>query len=459
MKPNTCRPARARWLWAAGIVAWIVFSGAGPSAAEPLTNSPQPNIVFILSDDHRWDHLGGLGHPFLKTPHLDRLASEGVHFTNAFVTTSLCSPSRASFLTGQYAHRHGVKNNLTPWNDRQITFLEILKRSGYRTAFIGKWHMPGKLPELTGKAVDRFVTFTTQEGQGQYFDCPLIIDGVKTPRPGKYITTDLTDLAIAFIRRERDRPFCLYLAHKAVHHQFLPPPDLHGMYEKAPLSHLPQEYYSFQVMADGALWEGAFFTLESNYRRYCECIAGLDREIGRLLQELAALGLAQKTVVVYASDNGYSWGEHRRYGKRWATEENIRIPFMIRYPAGTVQPGRRSDVLALNIDLAPTLLDLAGLPVPAGMQGRSLRPILENRDQVLRKSFLYEYFKDYPYNVPEHFGVRTDRHLYVEYEGGRPPALFDIRNDPRTKRNLVSSPEGQKVLPELKQLLEKHKQE
>lgn len=438
---------------------WMALINPIHANPEKGVAASRPNIIFILSDDHRWDHLSNMGHPFLMTPNLDRLASEGVHFTNAFVTTSLCSPSRASFLTGQYAHRHGVKNNLTPWNDRQMTFLEVLKKAGYRTAFIGKWHMPGRLPELTGKAVDHFVTFTAQEGQGQYFDCPLIVNGVKTPRQGKYITEDLTDLAIDFVRRERNNPFCLYLAHKAVHHQFLPPPDLAGIYRQASLRHLPREYYSFLVMANGSLWEGALFTLESNYRKYCECIAGLDREIGRLLREIEVQGLAQNTIVVYASDNGYSWGEHGRYGKRWATEENLRIPYVVRYPKGTIQPGRRSAEMVLNIDLAPTLLDLAGVPVPVGMQGKSLRPILENKNNSFRKSFLYEYFKDYPYNVPEHVAVRTDRFLYVEYEGGRKPALYDIRNDPRTKQNLVNTPEGQTIMPGLKKMLETHKQE
>ena len=154
----------------------------------------RPNIIFILSDDHRWDHMGCMGHPFLKTPAMDRLAAEGVLFENAFVTTSLCSPSRASFLTGTYAHTHGVKNNITPWEGSNVTFFEPMKIMGYDTAFIGKWHMPGIVPTIS--AIDLFVTFTAQGGQGQYFNCPLIVNGKDEPSRKSYITEELTDRAI-----------------------------------------------------------------------------------------------------------------------------------------------------------------------------------------------------------------------------------------------------------------------
>ncbi|MBP1724207.1 MAG: sulfatase, partial [Deltaproteobacteria bacterium] len=186
----------------------LIFSGSVLGAER------RPNIIFILSDDHRWDAMGNMGHPFIQTPSLDRLAQEGIRFNNAFVTTPLCSPSRASFLTGQYPHRHGVKNNLTPWDERNVTFLELLKKAGYKTAFIGKWHMPGRLPKILGKAVDRFVTFTVSGGQGIYYDCPLIIDGKLQERKAKYLTEDLTELALEFMNREKDGPFCIYLAHK-----------------------------------------------------------------------------------------------------------------------------------------------------------------------------------------------------------------------------------------------------
>jgi N-acetylglucosamine-6-sulfatase len=411
----------------------------------------RPNILFILSDDHRWDALSCLGHPFIKTPHLDRLAAQGILFENAFVTSSLCSPSRASFLTGQYAHTHGVKNNLTPWRDRNVTFLEILKKAGYDTAFIGKWHMPGRLPRLRG--VDRFITFMVQAGQGRYFDCPLIVDGKETPSRKPYITEELTDYAIEFISRKRDRPFCLYLSHKAVHHQFRPPPDLDHLYDEVNLR-LPDEADSWVAMTQGLTWAGIFGPIEPHFRNYCEALVALDREIGRLLRHLERTGCDSHTLVIYAGDNGYFWGEHRLVDKRWPYEESIRIPFILRYPGQVKNPGRRATQMILNIDLAPTLLDMAGLPVPDSMEGMSLAPLLTGREAAWRKAWLYEYFKDFPYNVPETRAVRTERHILIDYEGRRKDELFDLIRDPRQRRNLIHTPEGRRRLPELRRMLQ-----
>jgi N-acetylglucosamine-6-sulfatase len=427
------------------------------SPRRTFSRENRPNIIFILSDDHRWDALGHKGHPFIKTPHLDRLAKEGVSFNNAFVTTPLCSPSRASFLTGQYAHRHGVKNNLTPWDDRNITFLERLRQAGYRNAFIGKWHMPGRLPNILGKAVDRFVTFTASGGQGVYFDCPLIIDGKAAERKGKYLTTDLTDLALEFIRLEKDRPFCLYLAHKAVHQPFWPPPDMQRLYEGIDVARsLPPEYHSWVSLKEGSGYYGLLGGMEQFYRDYARVITAMDREIGRILDELDRLGIVDNTVVAYAGDNGFFWGEKQLIDKRWLYEESTRIPFLMRYPAGLKHPGRVADDLVLNVDLAPTLLHLAGLPVPEAMQGKSLVPLLADQNPSLRKSFHLEYFKDFPYGVPEQDAVRTDRYLYIQYQGRKTPELFAVQKDPRTLQNLIATPEGMRVLPELQELLRKY---
>jgi N-acetylglucosamine-6-sulfatase len=335
-----------------------------------------------------------------------------------------------------------------------VTFLELLKSAGYRTAFIGKWHMPGKLPQLRG--LDRFVTFTIQGGQGRYFDCPLVIDGVETERPGTYITEDLTDFAIDFMRGEKDNPFCLYLSHKAVHHKFTPPEDLKDLYQDADLSHLPKEYFSLQTLREGNIWEGALGPMEIHYRNYCEALVSVDRELGRLLDELDRLGLSENTVLVYTSDNGYSWGEHIVNGKRWASEENMRVPMIVRYPANSPEPGRGQDEMVLNIDIAPTFLDLAGVSPPEEMEGKSFKPLLMGEDIPWRESFLYEYFKDFPYNVPSHQAVRTHQYLYVEYKGRRRPVLFDIQEDPRTLHNLFDAAAGGGVVPKLQGRLREH---
>jgi N-acetylglucosamine-6-sulfatase len=382
---------------------------------------------------------------------MDRLAEEGVLFSNAFVTTSLCSPSRASFLTGQYAHNHGVQNNTTAWNNNNITFLEFLKQVGHDTAFIGKWHMPGQLPQLRG--VDRFITFTVEGGQGHYFNCPLIVDGVDTPSRKPYITEELTDYALEFIERDRSTPFCLYLSHKAVHHQFLPPPELDHLYDDKKMP-LPREADFWLAKTDGNMVHGLFMPLDHYWRNYCEALVALDRQIGRLLTRLVELGISENTMVIYASDNGYSWGEHRNIDKRWPYEEPIRIPFIARYPKVTTEPGRTAPQMVLNIDLAPTLLDLAGVAVPEQINGESFLPILRSRAAPGREAWLYEYFKDFPYNVPASRAVRTNTHMYMEFEGKRKPELYDTASDPGQAKNLMGTAEADALLPYLRETLE-----
>jgi len=426
------------------------LSGAAPGNTTGR-NRP-PNIVFVLSDNQRWDFMGCAGHPFVRTPHLDRLAEQGILFSNAFVTTSLCSPSRASFLTGQAARTHGVRNNLTPWNDERVTFLELLEEAGYDSAFIGKWHMPGRLPGLRG--VDLFVTFTIQKGQGRYFDCPLVVNGVVTPSRRPYITEELTDYAIEFISKPRKAPFCLVLSHKAVHHRWLPPPDLADLYATR-TPPFPPEYNPLVFITGGNLFEGLIGRPDELYRDYARVVTALDRETGRLLAAIDRLGLAENTVVVFASDNGFFWGEHQRGGTgRWPYEESIRIPFIVRAPGFVKNPGRRADQMILNIDLAPSLLEMAGLPTPEGMEGRSFVPALQSGSAPGRRAWLYEYHADFPFRAPSSYAVRTNQHIYIEFEGRRDCELYDLREDPRQRINLIHTDEGRKIAGALKAMLE-----
>ena len=409
-----------------------------------------PNLLVIFSDDHRADHLGLMGEvPFLQTPTLDALARDGVRFDRAYVTTSLCSPSRATLLTGQYASRHGVQNNLSAWIPGTPSFFDSLTAAGYRCAYIGKWHMPGDLPDLPG--VDRFVTFTIEEGQGVYRDCPLIVDGVETPRPGTYVSTDLTDYALQWLEESDDgRPFCLVVAHKAVHHEFEPPDDLLGTYDDVAID-LPDEAFTYQTLLDRNVWEGTAGRLQTSYRRYCETLLGMDREIGRLLEAIEPV--AGNTAVIYTSDNGYSWGEHVLTGKRWAYDDNIKVPFIVRWPDGVAAAGTVKDEPVLNADIAPTLLDIAGVPVPASMQGRSIAPLLRGEDVAWRDEVFYEYFADFPYQVPPSQAVRTDRWLYVEYDRGLSPELYDTAADPEQQVNLAEDPAYAATRQELAQRL------
>ncbi len=418
----------------------------------------RPNILFILTDDHRADCMGAMGHPFLKTPHMDRIAAEGVLFENAFVTTSLCSPSRASFLTGQYASVHGVINNFSRWDeDRNITFLQHLKEAaGYDTAFIGKWHMPGGgLPRLPG--VDLFVSFTKKDGQGDYYNCPIYKNGelVTGPR-NPYITEDLTDYALEYISEERTKPFALYLSHKAVHHDWRPPRHLAGIYKDADLSFLPPESDTFDTWTGNNWLEGTMGLMHPVYRRYCECITSVDEQLGRILALLEQRGILDDTVIVYCGDNGYIWGEHRLYAKHWPYEESIRIPYLVRYGNYVPDPGRRATQMALNIDLAPTLLELAGVSLPAAMQGESLAPILRSADSPSRHAFIYELFKDFPFGgrVPPHKALRTGRYKYIEWEECRTPELYDLSSDAREMRNLIGTTGGDTLIGGLKDEME-----
>jgi N-acetylglucosamine-6-sulfatase len=440
-----------KWL----CIALAVLSGAVFTTAV-FGRASKPNIIFILTDDHRWDAMSCMGHAFIKTPHLDRLADEGILFENAFVTTSLCSPSRASFLTGQYAHRHGVVTNHTPWDNRNVTFLELLKTAGYDTAFIGKWHMPGKgLPRLRG--VDQFISFTKEGGQGIYYDCPLVIDGVETPRKGKYITADLTDFALKFITKKRSHPFCLYLSHKAVHFGYRPPAHLKGVYKNVDLK-LPHESDTWITFTNDHPFVGALFPMNILYRNYCETVVSVDEQVGRILKKLEEMNILDDTVIIYAGDNGHFWGEHGLYDKRLAYEESIRIPFIVRYPGVIKDPGRRSSQMILNIDLAPTLLDFAGISILPNMQGQSFRPILQSAATAGRPSWLYEHFPVFPIPIPGITAVRTDRYKYILYHHNeRPKELFDLVNDPKEKQNLIHTGRGKKLEKKLRRDLERLK--
>lgn len=440
-----------------------LLSLAGARRAHGATSTPRagsrrsrrpPNFVFILSDNHRWDAMSSMGHPFVRTPNMDRIGREGLHFRNAFATTPLCSPARASFLTGQYAYRHRVLNNAerSRWDDGNVTFLELLSReAGYTNAFVGKWHMPGSgLPRLRG--VEHFVTFTIEDGQGRYFDCPLVVDGREEPSRRSYLTEELTDRALAFLRQQGGGPFCLYLSHKAAHHPWRSPPDIEGLYAREPVE-LPEGANDWTGFTNGEIWGGFSQPIESAIRAYLENVTALDREIGRLLDGLAELGLLDETLVLYASDQGFLFGEKKHVELRWPFEAVLRLPFLLRLPGLLARPGRRPPQMALNIDVAPTLLELAGVEVPRQMQGMSLVPVLRDPEAPGRRAFLVENAKEFPYTAPTYQGVRTTRYLYVEFEGRQEDTLHDVLADPGQRRNLLHTAEGRRVLPELQQLL------
>ena len=447
------------------IVTMVILIGRfNATAGNPQINQiEQPNIVFILGDNHNAGTMSFAGHPFIQTPGMDRLAREGIFFANTFNTTSLCSPSRASLLTGAYAHRHGVLNNHTPWTGQIPTFLEYLSRNGYATAFIGKWHMPGEgLPEMP--YLDLFVSYTYREGQGAYFNCPMIVNGKETPSRKPYITAEITDYAIEFIQANRAkpavgrRPFCIYLSHRPGHPPFQAPEGIAGMYDQADVKGvLPKNTDPWWYgKTRGNVFQGVMMgSYHNKYRKYCETLTAMDQDIVRLLKKLDELGLRDNTLVIYMGDNGMQWGTHDCHGIREPYEDSVRLPFILRAPWLVTDPGGNRMQMALNIDIGPTLLDIAGIPVPAEMDGQSLVPIIRDPDARGRDAFLLEFWRYFPENTPSYVGVRTQRYKYIEFERGRKPWLFDIQEDPEELNNLFETTKGREILPKLKAILKR----
>jgi N-acetylglucosamine-6-sulfatase len=414
----------------------------------------RPNIIFILTDDQRYDAMGCAGHPWLKTPNMDRLAKEGVMFENAFVTTSLCSPSRASFLTGCYAHTHEVfMNNGQDPNPSIPTFPQHLRKAGYRTAFIGKWHMGRADSPRPG--FDHWVSFS---GQGRYDKNKLNVDG-KTVRSEVYITDELTNYAVRFLRSKHDRPFMLYLSHKAVHAPFKPAKRHESLYSDIEIKskHNPSDNLSTKPEWGRKMDKN----WKSQIRNYMRSLAAVDESIGRVLQTLQSEGMLENTVIIFAGDNGYFHGEHGgMWDKRAAYEPSIRIPLLMRYPP-LAKAGTTCGEMVLNMDLAPTILELAGLSVPGTMQGQSWLGVLKGWPG--RKSFLYEYFQevDRRYKRPTVLAVRTKRWKYVTYPlaDRLTDELYDMKTDPDELNNLIGEPGRAEVVEQMKGELERLQKE
>ncbi len=405
--------------------------------------SGRPNIILVVVDDQRYDAFSACGHggmlSFLKTPNMDRLAAEGINFRNAFVTTSLCTPSRASILTGQYVHTHGVNALELDVRPGATIFPELLRKAGYETGFVGKWHL-GRQSEEPDPAFDSWAAFRSQ---GVYFNPVLNVNGRRTATNG-YVTDVLTDYAIDFVRRKRDRPFFLQLGHKAPHAPVTPPAHLEPLFSGIDVPYPPSYYENHD---DKPPWylnfhNHDFFHTQLHPRAqfqkyvkdYCRTLVSIDENLGRLLAALDETGLSGNTAIFYLSDNGHFLGEHQFYSKMIMYEEAIRIPLLVRFPERAPR-GLRCDEMVLNVDLAPTILELAGSPVPREMEGRSFLPLLEGRRAPgWRKSFLYEY--DDGWGLPPLEGVRTaDGWQYTRYPDWE--QLYYMPDDPCQMRNLA----------------------
>lgn len=419
------------------------------TAAEHLS----PNVLLIVTDDQRWDQLAvvqrELGEharfSFLKTPNLDALASEGLRFNNAFVTTSLCSPSRSAILTGQYNHTNGITDNQTPFSPRQ-TWATVLQTAGYETAYMGKWHHGGQW-ERPG--FDHVASFA---GQGNYENTVFRVNGRPVKTRG-YVDERTVDFAIDYLEGRGERPFAMMVGLKAVHQPFTP-------------MNAHKEQYALDRVLPAANWNAQPPWMDPKYpvRRkrpadrpiwmdILRTLSSIDHNVGRLMTALDELGLTKNTVVIFTSDNGYLFGEHGLGDKRAAYEDSIRVPLIVRFPS-EISAGKISDAMVLNIDLAPTILDLAGQEAPGAIQGKSLRPLFSEEPEQWREVFLYEYWQEFVRGeqrsftrIPTILAIRTNTHKLVTYPDNRAwTELYDLRKDPGEARNLAGYRASRKTL-------------
>jgi arylsulfatase A-like enzyme len=482
----------------------VIASGLGVAAPSPGAGEPSPpNILFIMSDDHAERAISAYGSDLVQTPNIDRIAREGVLFRKAFVTNSICAPSRAVFLTGKYSHQNGLRDNRDEFDGSQLTFPKLLQKAGYQTAIVGKWHLK--------TAPTGFDYWKVLIDQGEYYS-PVFLENGREVRQDGYVTDLITDFALQYLeKRDRARPFLLVYNHKAPHRNWMPAIRHLGLYADRDLP-LPETFWDdyagrpadmrvanmflsmdmklqeaiygeetgsggLKGFPAGEVWKRSYARMtaeekeawdahydpigeafrkdrpagraltEWKYQRYMKdylsCIAAVDENVGRVLDYLDENGLADNTIVVYTSDQGFYLGEHGWYDKRFMYEESLATPLVLRYPAAA-PAGRESDALVLNLDFAPTLLDLAGATIPEEMQGRSLRPLLDGPPPTDWRDAIYYHYYEFPHgwhDVRTHYGVRTDRYKLIHFYGDMDLwELYDLATDPTELRNVYGQP-------------------
>lgn len=449
----------------------VLMSVGSASAAD----AKQPNILFVLCDDLRWDSLGCAGHPYIKTPHIDRLAKEGVFFENAFCTTSLCSPSRASILSGLYAHKHGVTNNFTEFPTDMASFPRLLQQAGYETAYIGKWHM-GEDNDEKRRGFDYFVT---HKGQGKYFDTEFNLDGQRREVIPGYYTTVVTNLAVDWLKQPHQKPWVMMIGQKAPHSFYFPEEKYQHSFDSVDIKY-PESAFHLESQPQWIkdrlpTWHGIYGPLfewrkkfpddrpeavkdfANMIRAYWGTILSVDDSMGRLIAWLQESKQLDNTIIVFMGDNGLLNGEHGMVDKRTMHEPSIRIPLIVRFP-GLVpaEKPKRVSQIVLTEDISPSLLELCGVAVPTSLHGKSWKTLVQSGDANWRSSFLYHYNyeKQFPY-TPNIRGVRMDNWKYMHYPhgDGKPDRhmaeLYDLKSDPEERHNLIADPQYSGQLREL----------
>lgn len=431
----------------AGAAAAAAAAGTPRSRAQGET---RPNIVFLLTDDQRYDMLGCAGAPFIRTPAIDAMAAEGVRFTHAFVTTPICCASRASVFTGEYSIRHQLERFDAPLSEEQYarSYPVLLREAGYHSGFIGKWGLGGALP------AERFDYWRGFEGQGVFFPEP--------DRPERHLTTIMSDQAEEFLRgAPKDRPFHLSISYKSPHvqdndpRQFLYDPRHESLYQDVTIPYAETATAAHYDALPGFLkdtearkrWERRFANdalYQQMVKGYYRLITGVDESVARIRAVLEDIGAAENTIIVFHSDNGFFLGERGWAGKWTGHEESLRVPLIVFDPrAGGAVRGQVRENLALNIDIAPTLLAYAGVPAPAAMQGTDLAPICANGDGPWRDAFYFEHHfgRDRVPSIPANEGVRTKRWKYIRWVDAQPlyEELYDLAADPKETANLAGA--------------------
>ena len=459
----------------------VEAQAAAPQVAEPR----RPNIVFIFSDDHAFQAISAYGSTINQTPHLDRLAKEGMLFRNCYVTNSICGPSRAVILTGKYSHLNGFyQNNGDRFDGTQQTFPKLLQNAGYQTALVGKWHL---VSDPTG-----FHYWHILPGQGAYYNPPMIDNGRPVKHEG-YTTDLITDISLDWLKnRDKSKPFLLMCQHKAPHREWEPGPKYLDKYDDVTIPEpdtlfddyagrgqavRTQDMTIARTMTERDLklvfpnnltpeqrkqWDAAYGAENEAFRKanlqgadhvrwkyqryikdYLRCVDSVDESVGRVLEFLDREGLAENTIVVYSSDQGFYLGEHGWFDKRWIYEQSVKTPLLVRWP-GVVKPGSANTDMVSNLDFGETFLDAAGVSIPTDMQGRSLVPVLRGQTPAdWRTSFYYHYYEfPGPHSVRRHYGVIDRRYKLVHFY--EPDVaeweMFDLEADPKEMRSVFADP-------------------
>jgi arylsulfatase A-like enzyme len=474
-------------------------------AATIVSAADRPNIVFVFTDDHAFQAMSAYGSNRNKTPNMDRIANEGMLFYNCFVTNSICGPSRAVIQTGKHSHLNGFFRNGLKFNGDQQTFPKLLRKAGYTTAVIGKWHLG------THMAPQGFDYSHVLKGQGPYYNPPMLLDAdgdgkaEKSIKHSGYTTDIITDLTLDWLKtkRDKDKPFMLMFQHKAPHRNWQPGPKYLTMYDDVEIPEPETLWDDYSTRASPAskqamtiarhlnssdlklrtpggltseqkaAWEKAYgpkneafkkanltgkALVKWKYQRYAKdylrCVASVDDNLGRVLNYLDETGLAKNTVVIYTSDQGWYLGEHGWFDKRWMYEESFKTPLMVRWP-GVIKPGSKNRDFVSNLDFAETFLEIAGAKVPEDMQGRSLVPVFKDETPADWRKTMYYHYYEYPgaHSVRRHYGVRTATHKLIYYYQEKEWELFDLSADKNELKNLYSDPKQASRIGELKEEL------